>query len=280
MGLYGGRRVCSVCGGPTPCLLPAKVEGMPICKQCSAKVDLPEGAIDQMSLEDFRRYVVFYDGNRSLRSLFAQSYSYSFGLFAGSLSLDVPHRLFRLSCLDTALVFEASNLRAFQISEDGVPLFEGSTEALKCYQSGIPARVGSMGPQLAQFQLELVQYEQTECIRRRQRERYGGSPCSCPRLRPDIDLLKPFRQFRVALLLEHPYWDSFSNAVSAPSFHSDFPSVEDYLSEYHDKVGGLYELARQLMRVLSPDAPEIRGGAEMSAPPALDAADTAQKYID
>ena len=48
MGLFSNnKKLCPICGAPTPRLFPTKVEGLPICKECDAKIELPDGALDQ-----------------------------------------------------------------------------------------------------------------------------------------------------------------------------------------------------------------------------------------
>ncbi len=38
MGLFSNnKKLCPLCGAPTPRLLSTKVEGMPLCKECAAK---------------------------------------------------------------------------------------------------------------------------------------------------------------------------------------------------------------------------------------------------
>lgn len=144
MGLFSNsKKLCPICGNPTPRLLATKIEGMPICKECDNKVDLPEGAVNQMSLEDFRQYVAFHGENQALRDCFAESYRFSFGLLSSSLLLDASHGLLRLKDDQEALVLEASSLKAFRISEDNRPLFEGGSESLRCYQSDVPAQVNA-----------------------------------------------------------------------------------------------------------------------------------------
>ena len=44
MGLFSNnKKPCPICGNATPRLLPTKVEGVPICKECDKKIDLPNG---------------------------------------------------------------------------------------------------------------------------------------------------------------------------------------------------------------------------------------------
>ena len=58
MGLFSNnKKPCPICGNATPRLLPTKVEGVPICKECDKKIDLPNGVLDSMTLDDFRRYI-------------------------------------------------------------------------------------------------------------------------------------------------------------------------------------------------------------------------------
>ena len=60
MGLFSNnKKPCPICGNATPRLLPTKVEGVPICKECDKKIDLPNGVLDSMTLDDFRRYIDF-----------------------------------------------------------------------------------------------------------------------------------------------------------------------------------------------------------------------------
>ena len=43
MGLFSNKKkLCPICGNPTPRLLPTKIEGEAICKECDGKVDRSE----------------------------------------------------------------------------------------------------------------------------------------------------------------------------------------------------------------------------------------------
>ena len=84
MGLFSNhKKLCPICGKPTPRLLATKIEDMPICKECDQKIDLPNGAMDNMTLNRFQQYLKFYDDNRVLRETFSEEYRYDFGFFGG-----------------------------------------------------------------------------------------------------------------------------------------------------------------------------------------------------
>ena len=125
MGLFSNnKKLCPICGNPTPRLLATKVENMPICKACDKKVDLPVGTVDKMTLEEFQQYMAYYDENEPLRRQFQRTYLYAFGLFSGDLVVDDTHRLLRLKQNDDALVLKGSDIRSFRICEDGFVLYE------------------------------------------------------------------------------------------------------------------------------------------------------------
>jgi hypothetical protein len=82
MGLFSNnKKLCPVCGNPTPRLLATKIQDTPICKECDKKIYLPKGRTDRMTIDDFKQYIQFYEDNQALRDQFEENYSFNFGLF-------------------------------------------------------------------------------------------------------------------------------------------------------------------------------------------------------
>ena len=273
MGLFSNnKKPCPICGNATPRLLPTKVEGVPICKECGRKVDLPNGALNEMSLDGFRQYIAFYEKNQALRERFRPEYRFGFGAFSTPLALDVTNGLFRLRDEEDAIVFERSALKSFRITEDDVTLFDGSAAALACGASKTPERGRLLAPRIEQFKLQrsdyerMMQHERMEFLNRtndewRERER------ELERHKPEFREDAPFRHFAVELELDHPYWHSFRNELDAPKFDDEYPSVDGFLQEYNEKVDALHTLARNLMQFVAPNAPETgTAQAEQAAP--------------
>lgn len=260
MGLFkNNKKPCPICGNPTPRLFPVEIEGTPICKTCKDKIDLPNGAEDLATLEDFRQYLAAFEENAALQSAFHSTYHHSFGL-SGSLLLDESNGLLRLK--NYGWVIEKKYLTSFRILEDERPLFESGDGALHIYPSDIPARVQDLVPIIAQFLQERDAYE-----RRTEREdalRYGKETEDERMERQRIDrIYRPCFQdpgllggFRVELMLDHPYWSYVENTLSAPSFSDSHPNAEDYMRRYEEQVTGLYTLATKLMQMIDPAAGE------------------------
>ena len=283
MGLFSNnKKLCPICGAPTPRLLATKVEDTPICKECAARIDLPDGALDGMSLEDFRQYIDFYDENQALRAQFTESYHYHFGFFGGDLTVDSAHRLFRLKNTDGAIVFEAGALRSFRILEDGCTLFENGADALLCHRSDVPQRIKALEPQMVRFLMDRQEYDRMEHMARHWDEkRDGPEPVLPPR--PTFEVPDLVGGFRVELTFDHPYWHDFAKKVKAPGFDKDEPSVESYLARYDEAVEPLHTLAAALMGIMVPGAGERWDGETPAQPrqaaaPVVDVVTELQRY--
>lgn len=276
MGLFSNnKKLCPICGNPTPRIFSTKVEGTPICKECDKKADqLPLGTTDTMTLDQFKAYLDFYEANQPLRQLFEETERVEFNSFSGDLILDQEHGLFRLKNDENALVFEMKDLISFQVLEDSRPLFISEGKNLRTFQSDVPEKANAMAPQIGQFVLMRQQFENMENMARmlekqggdQKQDRYDSS--NRPE-RPYFDVPAPFESFFVDLKLNHPYWRSFRGEITAPSFDRDYPSLDSYLKSYQKKADNLHAFARDFIHMMNPGAQEIYDGVETARPQAV-----------
>ena len=255
MGLFSNnKKLCPLCGAPTPRLLSTKVEGMPLCKECAAKLDLPSNALDTMTVADVERYMTVYEENRPRREQFTETLRRGFGFLGGALTLDTTHRLFRVNLGDGAFAFGPENLKSFRILEDGKPLFEGAGGVLHCRRSDVPDRAAAMQSHIDRFHMQRQEFEHMEQLERMMRR--DGEDDLPRRSAPTFDAPAPVRKFAIELTLEHPYWHSTRSEISAPDFDSEYPDVQDYLREYDEEVNSLHELAFALLRIMDANGTE------------------------
>lgn len=167
MGLFtNNKKLCPICGNPTPRLLASAVEGQNLCKECAAKIDLPDGVLNSMTLDEFREYINCYDANKPLRDSFTETYRYDFGFFKGSLLLDMDHQLLRLGVVDTAFALEPADIKSFRILEDGEVLYEGEKGNFRSCKSDIKERLNELKPRIDEYRMLRHQYEMMEEMRR------------------------------------------------------------------------------------------------------------------
>ena len=258
MGLFSSnKKLCPVCKGPTPKLFSTKVEGMPICKECSTKVDLPDGVLDQMSLADFFEYLNCYEENQMWRDIFSETYSHFFGFTSGHFTEDENNRLFKLKGDKNAFAMQASQLKSFRILEETEVLFESAGNVLKYYTSTVPQRLNEMVPLISQFVLQRREYDLLE-----ERAKREGTPLR--HARPYFEMPVPFRHYYIELVLDHPYWREHRWEMSAPGLDRNYPNLDFYLDTYENQTKGLHELARHLMDLICPGAAEVCGDNEAS----------------
>ena len=284
MGLFTNKKKpCPLCGAPTPRLLATCVADQPLCKDCAAKIDLPDGALDRMSVANLKQYMTVYEENRPLREQFHQTYSYTFGLLAGSFVVDAEHRLFRLRASDESFVMTAASLASFRITEDGRVLFDYQDGALRYHKGDATEKAAAIQPLIQQLLLQKQQYEAREELDRLRAERQGQQPASSGP-EPTFDVVAPVRKFALELTLRHPYWTSFRKEINAPDFNRYQPSVEDYVREYESAVAELRDLASALAHVVDPACREVTqddsaaSRASSAAPAASDTAAELRKY--
>lgn len=283
MGLFtNNKKLCPICGNPTPRLLADKVEGEALCKECSAKLDLPAGALSGMTLDGLRAYLAVYDENEPRRSAFCEDYRFDFGFFGATLLMDTANRLLRIKPGDGAFAFGPENLRALRILADGDVIIEATAAGLRLLPDSVPERAEALRGRIEEFRSHVREWEWMDERHARDPRPEGQRP---PRPeRPRFDCDAPVDHFYVEIDLDHPYWSEFRAKRGAPGFDRDDPSVEDYLAAYEEKKAELLDLARHFMAVLDPTAPETDESAaapqSAAAAPAqaTDVAEELKKY--
>lgn len=275
MGLFtNNKKLCPICGSPTPRLLAAAIEGQNLCKECAAKLNLPDGVQETMTVEEFREYINCHDVNKPLRDSFTETYRYNFGFFKGALRLDLDHQLLRIGDSDAAFAMEPANVKSFRILEDGNVLYEGQKGNFRSYKSDIKERLKELKPRIEEYKMLRHEYEIMEEMQRN-REQMTGKEDRDFRdhiLEPDFNVPNPVEKFAVEITLEHPYWKSFYKETGAPKFDTEHPSTIDYLDAYTQKTEELHVLAQNLMQIIDPQAQEKEIDPKASAQSAPQAA--------
>lgn len=289
MGLFtNNKKLCPICGSPTPRLLAAAIEGQNLCKECAAKLNLPDGVQETMTVDEFREYINCHDANKPLRDSFTETYRYNFGFFKGALRLDLDHQLLRIGDSDAAFAMEPANVKSFRILEDGNVLYEGQKGNFRSYKSDIKERLKELKPRIEEYKMLRHEYEIMEEMQRN-REQMTGKDDRDFRdriLEPDFNVPNPVDKFAVEITLEHPYWKSFYKETGAPKFDTEHPSTIDYLDAYTQKTEELHALAQNLMQIIDPQAQEkeidpkasVQSAPQAASAPAEDPTVALPKY--
>ena len=258
MALFGKKDPCAICGGKVKGLLPWKIEGQLICNDCYGHVDLPNDAVNHMTLDAFRGYMAFREENALLRQQFHTTQQVDFGWLDDKFLFDMTNRLL---CMDKNLnktIFEARQIKSFVIREDSAPLFEGSAAGLVCHTSSVPDRVMAMAPQIERVRMQ----EQMQRNMERVADMMDGKrDNNIQHHHTYRDIPEPFQKFLVEIRFDHPYWHLFTADMGGPTFNNSFPDVNDYLRDYQNSAAIMEQLAYALMELAFPGAPVQQAGS-------------------
>lgn len=257
MGLFTKKDPCAICGGKVKALLPWKVDGQLVCNPCFARVDLPIDTVNKMTMDEFRGYMAFRNENDQLKQQFQTTQKVDLGAFEDKIVFDTVNGLFCMKEDLTSTIFEKKNIKSFVIREDGAPLYEGSAAGLVCYTSTVPDRVAVMSPMLQQVRM-MKEMERLEEMR----ERREGNDNYIRHSYNDVE--EPFEKFLIEIHCEHPYWKLLTMEKKGPTFNDERPYAQDYLREYQEGAEIMGQLARALMEVAFPGAPEQRAGGNVT----------------
>ena len=246
MALFGKKTtVCAICSaeiktGLLKGLFQKKVEGQPVCNTCYGEVDLPVGAVDAMTLNQFKGYMAFRNENQKLKNRFHATEYVEFGLLSNKFAFDMSNGLFCLSKDLSTTIFEGKHIRSFTVREDNLTLFHGSAASTIRNESHVPQQIRTMAPTILRYRTQLLQYQN------RLNNASESQKEQIQRDKPVANFREPFRKFHVEIQFDHPYWDCYKFDMDGPIFSSSYPDADDYLKKYYDQLGLLEQFANSL----------------------------------
>ena len=254
MRLFSKKDPCAICGGKVSGLFPPKIEKQLICKECYGVVDLPSGMESRMTLEDFKAYRAFRAENQLLKENFRVNQQSHFAFY--EFAIDTEHRLFCTTLQLDKTIFKGEQIKSFVIREDTNPVFEGGPDGLIRHPSLVPQAARALGPRIAQYKMQREMFRAME----QQADRQDPEHKRPRPVEPRFDIPEPFGKYYLEIQFEHPYWKEFKEDESGPTFSTWNPDVASYLRDYDDQFQKIEQLARALMAVAFPGAPEITAG--------------------
>nr|WP_315988413.1 SHOCT domain-containing protein [Desulforamulus aquiferis] len=226
----------------------SKIEGEYICDTCHNKIDMETNKEEDLTMQGFREYLVFYDQNQLLKGQFVISQRIDFGFWDTKIIFDYQNKLFCMSKNPDKTVFEGKQLKSFTIKEDSTPLFEGSAAGIRRYASTVPERAMAMAPQIAQYMMN------RQMARALDKLDDGKQNRSAPM--PYFDVPEPFQVFNVELHFDHPYWTVIKCDMDGPRFNNNCPDVNDYIRSYQRSIEEIEKLVTAFKTVAFPETPD------------------------
>ena len=278
MGIFSKKPPCPICGGKISWFLPSKIEGEYICNSCYGKIDMQSDKANNLTMQDFKEYLFFYEQNQQLKDRFVISEKVDFGILDTKIIFDFQNKLFCMSNQPDKTVFEGKHLKSFTIKEDNALLFEGSAQGIRRYSSTVPERAMALAPQISQFMMNKQMARTLDRLDDGEENRSASVQY--------FDVPEPFHAFYVELHFDHPYWTEMKCDMAGPRFNSSDPDVNDYMRSYQQKMEEIEKLVNSLKTVAYPGVPEQSVGigttaahsASINSAPHVDAIEEIKKY--
>lgn len=249
MGLFTKKDPCAICGGKVKGLFPWKIEGKLICKECFGKTDLPVGTEGKMTLEEFCAYRAFREQNQQLAAQFQITRSVDMISMGEKIVFDEGKGLLCLSKDLDQTIFEGNQILSVTVKEDDALLLECNRNEIVYYDNSVMEQMMQMAPKIEEFLRDVEVYEGIK----KRREEIGQT---FDRPRPQLEVKEPFRNFKLEIQFEHPYWEKKEFLLSGPSLNRMNPNLEFYLRKYRRDVATVKELAQGFQAVSFPGAAE------------------------
>lgn len=227
MGLFGKKPDCPICGNPTPRLLPTKIEGQPICKECDGKHSMQQELLDEITLEQFKEHLAFREENAKLYKAFHGTRKETFVDGQCNLVIDDAKKLFyfdkgeenptifHFSDLQSIRYVEVPNVKAF-IFDIPETYHKTVLEYTREYRSNYE----SYAKMLESSMMRCARFGKWD-------ENFYDADNT------EIVLERPVDTFRIEVNFSHPYWKRMKFEYLTPSMmqREDGPSrfdIEDY----------------------------------------------------
>ena len=120
MGIFTNeKKGCPICGNATPRLFPTKVEGLPLCKECAAKINMESSMLKDLTINELWDHLDYRKANSETFGAFTDNETHGMGNYV--LHMDTDKRLFYIADGNPSnpALFKFEELVSFNLMEDG-----------------------------------------------------------------------------------------------------------------------------------------------------------------
>ncbi|MBR3786742.1 MAG: DUF4428 domain-containing protein [Firmicutes bacterium] len=220
MGLFGKKPDCPICGSPTPRLLPTKIEGQPICKDCDKKISMDMDMKVNLTLDQLRDHLAFREENAELHKAFKITRNEAFVHDNHKLFIDDEKQLFYIdSGEENPTIFKFSELTAFRYVEV-LNVRGGILDGLKRYQKAVIDFTREHKIKDESYTLLLEEKMRHYVNLDHWEEYFRGIDDQM------MELQKPIKHFKLEFDFDHPYWKTMEFKYVEPAMFKkeDAPS--------------------------------------------------------
>lgn len=129
------KKLCPVCGNPTPKIFPTNIAGQPICRICENKISMEDSLKFMLTLNKLREHLSYREQNFELHKIFTQTRKASTGILGTTICIDDNKQLWYIADCGNEPIFMFDELVSFTLLEDNHILERGSLRGIDTFSS-------------------------------------------------------------------------------------------------------------------------------------------------
>ncbi len=252
MGIFSNdKKGCPICGNPTPRLFPTKVEGLPLCKECAAKINMESSMLKNLTINELWDHLDYRKANSETFANFLDTETHGMGNFA--LHMDKEKQLFYIADGRPAnpALFRFDELVSFNLMEDGRTVIQCSAGN---YQEGVSSienyklpplkpliKPGVMKPGVTKPAPAMAQTGRTSMAA-------SSSTAKTEEEKPKAPD-KPIDSLKLNVTLNNPYWKGKVYNVSLRSVESE-DALREWVNDYKNTFAAAVDTCEAMAGIM------------------------------
>lgn len=247
MGLFtNDKKGCPICGNPTPRLFPTKVEGLPLCKECAAKINMESSMLKDLTINELWDHLDYRKANSETFGTFTDNQTHGMGNFV--LHMDTDKKLFYIADgrPSNPALFKFEELVSFNLMEDGRTVVQCNAEGYSESASSIEnyklpplkplVKPGVTKPAPASAQTGRTAMAASSSAAKTEEEKPKA---------PD----KPVDSLKLNLTLNNPYWKGKTYSINLPSVESE-DQLREWVNDYKNTFAAAVDTCTALAGIM------------------------------
>ena len=251
MGIFTNeKKGCPICGNATPRLFPTKVEGLPLCKECAAKINMESSMLKNLTINELWDHMDYRKANSETFATFTDNETHGMGNYV--LHMDTDKRLFYIAdgSPSNPALFKFEELVSFNLMEDGRTIIQCNADS---YSEGTSSIENYKLPPLKPIVKPAAMMNKPASVvvdKKTGRTAMASAASSTTKTEekpkaPD----KPVDNLKLNVTLNNPYWKSKVYNVSLPSLETE-EEIRGWVNDYKNTFAAAVDTCEAMAGIM------------------------------
>ena len=246
MGIFSNdKKGCPICGNPTPRLFPTKVEGLPLCKECAAKINMESSMLKNLTINELWDHMDYRKANSETFGSFTDNETHGMGNYV--LHVDSDKKLFYIAdgSPSNPALFKFEELVSFNLMEDGRTVIQCNSDS---YSEGVSSIESYKLPPLKPLVKPGVTKAAPASTQPGRTSMAASSSAAQKEEKPKAPD-KPIDSLKLNLTLSNPYWKGKTYNISLRSIETE-DQIREWVNDYKNTFAAAVDTCEALAGIM------------------------------